>query len=462
MPETMTLARARALWWHKQALAGTTKGSLATAIGDSGWLRTLGGTDVYIAARARRPGMMRAELDAAVTAGELRVQPAVRGCIYLVPSAAVPDLLALNAEAWRTQTEKELAKIGKTIAVVEALAPAVLAILTEPMTPDAIRKAFRGEIPSFGDAGKKVGLSSPLPLALRLLEFAGKIERTLDGGRLDSERYLWRKTAGLLAAPARDHDQRVANIVDAFLGFAGPATLAQLSAWSGRAQRDLKTVIGKLDAAPIEVEGIGEAYVRTADRAAKPAPPRGRTLLAFEDNYLVNHGVSVVADPRHHAIEADIWGGKEVSEPVGKASHVLSRTIVIDGLIAGFWEVDPRRGGAVWHTFDPAPAALARALDEQTAETARFLLEQLGHAKVFTLDTMDDVQKRADRIAKLAGKRTSSSPSKPSVTTPARTGKSSSKPPRTAPSAPTPARANKSSSKAPRMSPAVAKPARNR
>src|SRR4029079_4214087 len=118
MPDMMTLAQARALWWHKQALAGSTKGSLATVIGAAGWLRTLGGTDVYIAARARRPGMKRAELDAAVAAGELRVQPAVRGCIYLVPSGAVPDLLALNAETWRTQTEKELAKIGKTIAVV--------------------------------------------------------------------------------------------------------------------------------------------------------------------------------------------------------------------------------------------------------------------------------------------------------------------------------------------------------
>ena len=91
MADSLTLAQARALWWHKQALAGTTKGPLATVLGGSGWLRTLGGTDVYIAARARRPGMKRTELDAAVVAGELRVHPAVRGCIYLVPSSAVPE-----------------------------------------------------------------------------------------------------------------------------------------------------------------------------------------------------------------------------------------------------------------------------------------------------------------------------------------------------------------------------------
>jgi hypothetical protein len=417
MADSLTLAQARALWWHKQALAGTTKGPLATVLGGSGWLRTLGGTDVYIAARARRPGMKRAELDAAVVAGELRVHPAVRGCIYLVPSSAVPDLLALNAPAWRAQAEKDLAKIGKTMAVIEAIAPTVLATLTEPMTPDAIRKAFPGDIPSFGDSGKKVGLSSPLPLALRLLEFDGKIERSLDGGKLDSERYLWRKTTGELdserylwrkttgelGAAAADHDQRVANVIDAFLGFAGPATLAQLSAWSGRPQRELKTAIDRLDAACVHVEGIGEAYVRPADLRAKPPAPRGIALVAFEDNYLVNHGLAAVTDPRHHAIEADIWGSDKGPEALGKASHVLSRSIVIDGLIAGFWEVNPRAAGAVWHTFDPAPRPLALELDERTADTAKFLLDQIGHAKVFSLDTMDDVQMRADRIVNLGG-----------------------------------------------------------
>jgi Winged helix DNA-binding domain len=403
MADSLTLAQARALWWQKQALAGGTAGPLAALLGGSGWLRTLGGTDVYIAARARRPGMKRAELDAAVVAGDLRVHPAVRGCIYLVPSSAAPDLLALNAEAWRIQAERDLAKLGKTMAIVEELAPAVLATLTEPMTPDAIRKAFPGDIPSFGDAGKKIGLSSPLPLALRLLEFAGSIERSLDGGRLDSERYLWRKTVGTIGAPARDHEQRIANVLDAFLGFAGPATVAQLSAWSGRTQRSVRAAIARLDAAYVTVADIGEAYVRPADLKARPPAPRGTALVAFEDNYLVNHGLAAVTDPKHHAIKTNIWGSDKGPEALGAASHVLSRSIVIDGLIAGFWEVDPRTAGAVWHTFEPAGKPLARELDELTADTAKFLLDQLGHAKVFSLDTMDDVQVRADRIVQLAG-----------------------------------------------------------
>jgi hypothetical protein len=435
MTESLTLAQARALWWHNQALSGTGKRPLAALIGDSGWLRTLGGADAYLAARARRPGMPRTALDAAIAAGELCVRPAVRGCIYLVPASAVPDLLALNAEDWRRQTEKELAKIGKTMKIVEGLAPGVLAALTGPMTTDALRKVFRGDIPSFGDAGKKVGLSSPLPLALRLLELAGKIERTLDGGRLDTERYLWRRTTGKLPAPARDHEGRVARVLDAFLGFAGPATLAQLSAWSGHPQRDLKTAIARVDAAEVVVEGMGAAYVRRADLAARPPPPRGTALLALEDNYLNNHGVAAVTDPRHHAFEVDLWGGSGKPAPLGKANHMLSRSIVVDGLIAGFWEVDPRSAGAVWHTFDPAPAALARTLDELAAATARFLLDELGHARVFTLDTMDDVQGRADRIAQLTGTRRGKPPGKPAAKS-AAGGKPAAKPaPRAKPAA---------------------------
>ena len=399
---TMTLAAARAAWWSKQGLAGDGKGSVGAVIARTGWLRTLGGSDVYLAARARKPGMKRAELDAAVDKGELRVVPAARGCIYLVPRAMVADLAAHNAETWLAQTEKELAKVGKTLAVVEALAPAVLAGLAGgPLATDALRKSISAEIPSFGEAGKKVGLSSPLPLALRLLELRGAVERTLEGGRLDNERYLWRATTGALP-PSK---APFAAIVDAFLGFAGPATVAQISAWSGRPQRDVKVALETLDAVAVTIPELGEAWLRHADARLEPGKPSGIAALAFEDNYLVNHGgLAAVSDPKHHAIKADIWGSGK-PETLGEANHVLSRTIVVDGLIAGFWEIDPRANAAVWHTFEPAPKALAAKIEALVQDTARFLLDEIGHAKTYSLDSMDDVQGRADRVVKLKTKR---------------------------------------------------------
>ena len=398
---TWTLAQARALWWQTQGIGDATReGSLGAVIGESGWLRTLGGSDVYLAARARRPGLARAELDAAVDAGELRVVPAARGCIYLVPAGVVGDLMALNALGWRKSAERDLAKVGSSMQVVEALAQAVLGALDRPLTTEALRKALpAGAIPSFGEAGKKAGLSSPLPLALRLLEFDGRVERTLEGGRLDSDRYLWRRAT---AAGNGKRDHPIDTLAGAFLGFAGPATMAQLAAWSGRAQRELAPALERLGAAAVTVEGLGPAWVLpgTLGAGRGAPPPRGLALLAFEDNYLAAHGLGAVADPRHHAIQVDLWGSSK-PEAIGAAQHVLSRTIVVDGLVAGFWEVDPRTEGAVWMTFDPAPKALERRIEEETLLAARFLLRELGHARVFTLDTMALVQERADRIAKL-------------------------------------------------------------
>ncbi len=400
--DTWTLAQARALWWQKQAIGDAIRGGpLAAVIGGSGWLRTLGGSDVYLAARARRPRLARAELDGAVAAGELRVVPAARGCIYLVPAGVVGDLMRLNAEGWRKLTERNLAKVGSSMKVVEGLAKAVLAALDRPLTTDGLRKALpAGAIPSFGDAGKKVGMSSPLPLALRLLEFDGRVERVLEGGRLDTERYLWRRATSPLPAGRREP---LDTLVHAFLEFAAPVTLAELAAWSGSAQRELLPSLERLGARVVDVEGVGEAHVLPGDvEAVRHAPPpRGVALLAFEDNYLAAHGLGVVSDPRHHELQVNLWGGGGKSDAIGEARHVLSRTIVVDGLVAGFWEVDPRTEGAVWMTFDPAPRALASRLDEEAGEAARFLLGELGHARVFTLDSMELVQQRADRIAKL-------------------------------------------------------------
>jgi hypothetical protein len=411
MTDKLTLPQARALWFDRQALHGRSnaKDPVAVTLASSGWLRTLSGADIYIAARARRPGMARAELDGAIAAGALRVMPAARGCIYAVPAAFAADLAAINSEQWHRSTEKELAKVGKKLKLVEDLAVLLLAALTTPMTTDAVRKALpAGSIPSFGEAGKKVGLSSPLPLALRLLELDGRIERTLDGGKLDSDRYLWRKAAWatpVAASPAqrsRGTAGSIERVLGAFLDYAGPVSVANIAAWSGMAQRDVKPVLEKLGAIAIDIEGYGEAWGRPGDVAAakKAAAPSGIALLAFEDNYLVNHGVAPVTDPRHHGISVDIWGGSK-PEPLGEASHILSRTIVVDGLVAGFWEADLRTKRASWHTFDAAPAALGKQITEATDEIVRFLLEDIGHARSFSLDSDEDVQTRADRITEL-------------------------------------------------------------
>src|SRR4051812_37109941 len=84
------LGTARATWHRKQGLAEPLSGSIEEIVGATSWPRTLGGVDVYLAVRARIPGLKRKDLDAAVDASRLQVTPAVRSCIYLVPRKDVP------------------------------------------------------------------------------------------------------------------------------------------------------------------------------------------------------------------------------------------------------------------------------------------------------------------------------------------------------------------------------------
>ena len=47
----------------------------------SGYIRALGGVDVYLALKARQTEVTRAEIDRAVEKMEIQVVPTVRGCI---------------------------------------------------------------------------------------------------------------------------------------------------------------------------------------------------------------------------------------------------------------------------------------------------------------------------------------------------------------------------------------------
>jgi hypothetical protein len=403
------LERARAFWLLRQGLKPAGKGPIDQVIASSGWLRTLGGVDVYLAARARRPGLSRADLDAAVADGRLKVSMAVRGCIYLVPAAEVPNLLAEAIDGWRAGASRDLAKVGSSWKVIDRVSAAVeTALAGGALTTDGIRRALpAGAVPSFGDAGKKAGVSSPLPIALRQLELAGRIERSLEDGRLDGSSYLWRVPAVPLPAPDPDPARRRARIAEIFLRHNGPATVAQLQSWTAWSKRDALAALASVATRTVAVAGLADdALILAGDAdalaAADPKPTGAVSLLSFEDNYLVAHGgPGVVTDPRHHGMQVGRFGGGGPAQ-LGNVPHVAHRIVLVDGLVSGFWEVDPSSGGGVFSTFDPVAKKTADTIAAAVDDTAKFLLRDLGHARAFSLDTMDLVQERADAIKKPA------------------------------------------------------------
>src|SRR5690242_19585021 len=79
--------RLRAFWASKQGLDGSLEGrSPAAVLEQTGWSRSVGGANPYLALFARS-GRSRAQIDAAVAALEICELPSARGCTYVVPAS---------------------------------------------------------------------------------------------------------------------------------------------------------------------------------------------------------------------------------------------------------------------------------------------------------------------------------------------------------------------------------------
>jgi hypothetical protein len=409
---SLTTDQVRALRILAQGLPPAGKAKLLPSLERTGFVRTLGGADCYLGMRARVPSLRRQDLDAAVEASEAQVSPGPRGCIYLVARADVPLCLRIADQLSAGRALREHEKAGIETGEVEQVAAAVLKALRSkgPMTTDVLRKAMpEGTVRSLGERGKKVGISSPLPSALRQLEFAGKVERSPEEHRLDTERYLWRAAAKdpfagakLPGEPARLH----ALLLQRFIRFAGVGTLKDFCGWAGLAQRDGKAAVPHAELLPVAADGLVDAFAApdapaTLKRAAEIDD--AAALLPFEDNLVHLHGGPAwLVDPGFHALPVPNWGSGK-PEPLGKAQHMAFRSVLGDGRLCGFWEYDPDDKKVVVQFFAPPSKAAQQRIGDEAERAAGFLRDELGHGHSFSLDTDDELRKRIGLLMKIGG-----------------------------------------------------------
>ena len=411
-PVSLPRPAARSLALAAQGLlVPESSASLGELLERHGLVRTLGGVDAYLALRARRPETTAAEVDAALSRGEIRVLPAARGCIYLVPASLATLCLRVAETLTRGRDEKEHAKAGIRPGEVDALGELVLATLAEtgPLATDALRRALpAGSVRSLGEAGKKIGVSSPLPAALRRLEFAGRLERTIESGRLDSERYLWRLPVGERDAtlePRSDPAALHLRLAALYFRAAGVGTVAGFADWCGCTKREALAVVPELKMIEVEVEGEREMCFVPAEYerwlGAPPDSQGGLSLLPFEDNAFALHGgPAFFTEPRHFELVVPSWGSAK-PKPLGETAHLAYRAIVADGRLAGFWELDPERGEVETALLEELSAASRRQLGAAAAAVRDLLTRQLGNARSYSLDTENDLARRVAALRAL-------------------------------------------------------------
>ncbi len=404
----LSLDQARRAVIAVQGLHRAGKDPLADVLDRTGFIRTLGGVDVYVAARARVAGVTRESMDTAVEQQLLRVTPTVRGCIYLVARRHQALSLRLADLLSRRRNEREHEKAGIRPGEIEVVASAVLEALAEgPLSTQAIRKRLPENcLRSLGAAGKKVGISSPLPPALRHLEFSGSIDRLLENGRLDTERYLWRKAEGaappeLIAEPADVHR----HMAEVYLRAAGFGNRKGLAAWSGLNQKDASKALDALDTFTLTVEGVEGPQVALAEhRGVLESPPAedAVALLPFEDNLIaLREGPAFFVDPEHLSIPVPVWGRGRGST-VGDVRHGSLRPIIAEHRLVGFWELDPDTDSVVTGLFAEVGNDSRDRIDQEANDLGRFLVEQLGHGKSFSIDSEKHQRNRCEHIRSIS------------------------------------------------------------
>src|SRR3954470_5860257 len=138
-------------------------------------------------ARAR---ISREQADRDVAAVRIHELPAARGCTYVVPAADFA--LALRAgQGFDGEMAAAKKFLGVTDAEIEKLEARIVDAVKEPKDPRELKDALGGAIRNLGDAGKKRGVTTTLPLALGQLQSRGEIRRVPAGGRLDQQRFAY-------------------------------------------------------------------------------------------------------------------------------------------------------------------------------------------------------------------------------------------------------------------------------
>jgi hypothetical protein len=380
---------------------------LVGTVARTGFIRTLGGVDVYLAIRARLPTVKRAQIDAAVVGRELVVVPAVRGCIYLVSDRDVDLCLSLAEHQTAARTAREYERAGIARDELVQLGVQVVKVLGRgPLTTDALRRALpAGAVRKMDlEIKQKLGLYSTLSPALRHLELERRIERVLDGGRLDSERYLWRATGHTRQRRPPDVAALHARLAELFFTAAPIARLTELAEWAGISQTDAEAAISALELKDVDIAGEDGPFL--ASKRWRDHVARGRDAVAFlpfEDNVPALHGgPALLVDASVHSMPVPVWGVRGRSVQLGQSKHMMLRSFVADGRIAGVWEYDPDRAEIVYAWFTPPTGVAQARLRDLAYGTASFIHGELGHAHAISLDTDDALRERVEFVRGLA------------------------------------------------------------
>jgi len=391
-----TIEKLRAWWSHRQGLDGRLAGKPpGEVLSQTGWARSVGGVGPYLTLFVRA-GTTREAADAAVAKLEIHELPAARGCTYVVPASDFT--LALKAgESFNSADMRTAYKLGVTDKEVEKLCDAVLKALEKgPLDPEQIREATGNASRNLGEAGKKKGMITTIPLALGKLQAAGNIRRIPINGRLDQQRYrytLWRPNP--VANFTMSAEEVATEMARRYFEWTGPASVAEFQWHSATSGKAAKAAIE-----PLKLEVFdGDRLMLPGDRAKFdsfkiPKDPQYALVSSIDGISLLRRDLASLIDA------ADVKRASVTGEKSRALVDLPSHGIFDRGRLVGLWEYDTATESIAWLCF----VAKNKELEKAVAQTEEYVRMQLGDARSFSLDSPKSRVPRIQALRKAAAK----------------------------------------------------------
>jgi hypothetical protein len=320
-------------------------------------LHATGTTSPYLQLFARIPGVARSDLDEALyrdrTVARVRC---MRGTVFIVSRALLPVVMAATRRIIEPLSKRYLAIVGVSETDYLALAARIEDVLRSagaPLSATALRQ--------------RTDADHSLSRVVNLMCDQGRLLRDQPVGSWRSRTFTYRRFHDVFPdVPPVATEEAVRQLAERYIRAYGPVTLDDLVWWSGLRRRELGDAVGELGDAIVSVEVDGTSgWLAHADDLAARSPGSDASapsvrLLPELDPYLMGR------HDRRAIIDSAL-----VDYVTDRAGNVTS-TVVIDGRVAGVWDVTASPTPAVrLHLFDGTRTFIAEARD-QAAHVGEF------------------------------------------------------------------------------------------
>jgi DNA glycosylase AlkZ-like len=307
----------------------------------------------------RSKGLREADVDLAVTEGTIVRTHVLRPTWHFVASDDIRWLLALSGPRVHQANTGPLRRVGldaRTLARSEKVVASAL---------EGGNRLTRDELGTEFDRRKLDRGGQRMPYLLMHCELIGLIG---SGGRKGKQQSYALLDERIPAGGRRlDRDEAVIELVRRYLASHGPATVKDLSWWSGLTMTDLRAALGSLgdEAVSDEVDGLTFWSAASERSRRPPAAARGVHLLQTYDELVVGYTESRFHGDTSGDLARQAWSDRTF--PTG--------VFLLHGRVGGHWRrtIEAKRVRVSIHTYGAVSAADGRTLESAAARLGRFL-----------------------------------------------------------------------------------------